>query len=58
MALQYRTILSLLDNVEPYVFDKNQIGSGTSAKSAGTVCLLDGSLPEECFDLRALALRT
>ena len=50
--------LSLLGNLEPYVLEKNQVGSGTTAKSAGTVCLLDDSLPEEYFGLRVLALRT
>jgi sarcosine oxidase subunit beta len=50
--------LSLCDNILPCIIEKNQIGSGTTAKSAGTVCLLDDSLPEEYFDLRVLALRT
>jgi glycine/D-amino acid oxidase-like deaminating enzyme len=55
-ALAYH--LSLYDDIEPCVIEKNQIGSGTTAKSAGTVCLLDDSLREEYFDLRVLALRT
>jgi sarcosine oxidase subunit beta len=50
--------LSLYGDISPCVVEKNQIGSGTTAKSAGTVCLLDDSLPEEYFDLRVLALRT
>lgn len=55
-ALGYH--LSLYDDIQACVIEKNQIGSGTTAKSAGTVCLLDDSLPEEYFDLRVLALRT
>lgn len=55
-ALAYH--LSLYDDIQASIIEKNQIGSGTTAKSAGTVCLLDDSLPEEYFTLRALALRT
>jgi len=44
--------------VEATVFEKDQIGSGTTAKSAGTLCLLDDSLPERYFDQRVLCLRT
>jgi len=50
--------LSLYEGVEPWVIEKNLIGSGTTARSAGTVCLLDDSLPEEFFGIRVLALQT
>jgi len=50
--------LSLYEGIETTVFEKSQIGSGTTAKSAGTLCLLDDSLPEAFFDLRVLCLKT
>ena len=41
-ALGYN--LTLYDHVEVTLFEKDQIASGTTAKSAGTVCLFDDSL--------------
>ena len=38
-ALGYN--LSLYDDFEVPLFEKDQVGSGTTAKSAGTVCLFD-----------------
>lgn len=46
------------DGVEVMLFEKNQIGSGTTAKSAGTLCLIDDSLPDEFFEQRATCLKT
>jgi sarcosine oxidase subunit beta len=39
--------LSDYKNVEVTLFDKDQLGSGTTAKSAGTVCLFDDSVSHE-----------
>jgi len=50
--------LSQNEDVEVRVFEKNQIGSGTTAKSAGTLCLLDDSLPYEFFEQRVNCLKT
>lgn len=50
--------LSQNEDVEVRVFEKNQIGSGTTAKSAGTLCLLDDSLPYEFFKQRVTCLKT
>ena len=36
--------LSLYDNAEVIVFEKDTIGGASTAKSAGTVCLFDDSL--------------
>ena len=49
--------LSLYKEIEITVFEKKQIGSGTTAKSASTLCLLDDSLPEAFFDLRVRCLK-
>ena len=38
-ALAY--YLSQYDQIDVTLFDKDQIGSGTTSKSAGTVCLFD-----------------
>ncbi len=46
------------ENVEVTVFEKNTIGSGTTAKSAGTVCLLDDSLTHEYWPVRLLGFQT
>lgn len=40
------------DGVEVTVFEKNTVGSGTTAKSAGTHCLVDDSLPHEFWSVR------
>ena len=50
--------LSFYEEIETTVFEKNQIGSGTTAKSACTLCLLDDSLPEAFFDQRVRCLKT
>lgn len=50
--------LSEYDNVKVTIFEKNSIGSGTTAKSAGTVCLLDDSLPHEFWPVRLLGFQT
>ena len=55
-ALAYS--LTKHEGVEVVVFEKNQIGSGTTAKSAGTLCLIDDSLPFEFFDQRVTCLNT
>ena len=46
------------EDVEVTIFEKNQIGSGTTAKSAGTLCLIDDSLPDEFFEQRITCLKT
>jgi len=48
--------ISKNENAKVTVFEKNQIGSGTTAKSAGTFCLLDDSLPFEFFQQRVNCL--
>ena len=50
--------LSQNEDVEVTVFEKNQIGSGTTAKSAGTLCLIDRSLPIDFFEQRVTCLKT
>lgn len=49
-ALGYH--LSLYDNAEVVLFEKNTIGCGSTAKSAGTVCLFDDSLNNRYWDVR------
>jgi glycine/D-amino acid oxidase-like deaminating enzyme len=44
--------LSQEEGAEVTVFEKNTIGSGTTAKSAGTHCLVDDSLPHEYWSVR------
>lgn len=46
------------EDVEVTIFEKNTIGSGTTAKSAGTVCLLDDSLSHEYWPVRLLGFQT
>ncbi|MBD3306419.1 FAD-dependent oxidoreductase, partial [candidate division KSB3 bacterium] len=55
-ALGYN--LSLYDWIEVTLFEKNQIGSGTTAKTAGTVCLFDDSLSHEYWDIRLYGFQT
>jgi len=50
--------LSKYDNVQVTIFEKNTIGSGTTAKSAGTVCLLDDSVTHEFWDVRLHGFQT
>ncbi|MDY6846848.1 MAG: FAD-dependent oxidoreductase, partial [Chloroflexota bacterium] len=49
-ALGYN--LTLYDGMEVTLFEKDQIGSGTTAKSAGTVCLFDDSMSHEFWNVR------
>jgi len=44
--------LSLYENAEITLFEKSTIGSGSTAKSAGTVCLFDDSLNNRYWDVR------
>ena len=55
-ALGYN--LSLYDHIAVTVFEKSQIGSGTTAKSAGTVCLFDDSLSNKYWDVRLYGFET
>ncbi len=56
-ALGYN--LSLYDrDVEVTLFEKDQIGSGTTAKTAGTVCLFDDSLAHRFWDVRLYGFET
>ncbi|HEC60667.1 MAG TPA: FAD-binding oxidoreductase [bacterium] len=55
-ALGYN--LSLYDDVEIILFEKDQIASGTTAKTAGTVCLFDDSLSHKYWDVRLYGFQT
>ena len=44
--------LSQNEDAEVFLFEKNTLGSGTTAKSAGTHCLIDDSLPHEFWSVR------
>ena len=55
-ALGYN--LSLYDNIDVTILEKDQIGSGTTAKSAGTVCLFDDSLLPKYWDIRLYGFQT
>ena len=55
-ALAYN--LSLYDFIDVTLFEKDQIGSGTTAKSAGTVCLFDDSLPHQFWPVRLYGFQT
>lgn len=50
--------LSQYDQVEVSLFDKDQIGSGTTSKSAGTVCLFDDSVSHEFWPVRLYGFQT
>lgn len=45
------------EDTEVYLFEKNTIGSGTTAKSAGTHCLIDDSLPHEFWSVRLFGFK-
>ena len=49
--------LSQHEDAEVYLFEKNTLGSGTTAKSAGTHCLIDDSLPHEFWSVRPFGFR-
>jgi sarcosine oxidase subunit beta len=55
-ALGYH--LSLHPNIEVSIFEKDSIGSGTTAKSAGTVCLFDDSIPHDFWQMRLFGFQT
>jgi len=44
--------------IEVTLFEKDQIGSGTTAKSSGTVCLFDDSLSHEFWPVRLYGFQT
>ena len=50
--------LSLYEEAEVTLFEKNRIGCGTTAKSAGTVCLFDDSLSNRYWDVRLYGFET
>ena len=50
--------LSLYEGVDVTLFEKDQIGSGTTAKSAGTVCLFDDSMSHEFWNMRLFGFQT
>lgn len=50
--------LSLHPNIEVSLFEKDSIGSGTTAKSAGTVCLFDDSISHEYWNMRLFGFQT
>lgn len=55
-ALAY--YLSLYEEAEISLFEKDRIGCGTTAKSAGTVCLFDDSLNNRYWDVRLYGFET
>ena len=55
-ALGYN--LSLHPNIEVSLFEKDQIGSGTTAKSAATVCLFDDSIKHDFWDMRLFGFQS
>ena len=50
--------LSLYENAEITIFEKDRIGCGSTAKSAGTVCLFDDSLSNRYWDVRLYGFET
>lgn len=50
--------LSLYEEAEVTIFEKDRIGCGTTAKSAGTVCLFDDSLNNRYWDVRLYGFET
>ncbi len=55
-ALGYH--LSLYEEAEVTIFEKGRIGCGTTAKSAGTVCLFDDSLNNRYWNVRLYGFET
>lgn len=49
--------LSEYPDAEVVLFEKNTIGSGTTAKSAGTHCLIDDSLAHEFWSVRLFGFK-
>lgn len=56
-AIAYH-LSKMSEEVGVHVFEKDQIGSGTTAKSAGTLCFIDDSLPEDLFEQRITCVKT
>ena len=50
--------LSEYEYLDVTLFEKDQIGSGTTAKSAGTVCLFDDSMNHEFWPVRLYGFET
>lgn len=50
--------LSLYDEAEVVLFEKDTIGGASTAKSAGTVCLFDDSLKNRYWDVRLYGFET
>lgn len=50
--------LSEYEYIDVTLFEKDQIGSGTTAKTAGTVCLFDDSLNHEFWEVRQYGFKT
>lgn len=50
--------LGLYDDIEVTLFEKDSIGSGATAKSAGTVCLFDDSISHEFWHMRLFGFET
>ena len=55
-ALGYN--LSLYDDADVTIYEKDRIGCGTTSKSAGTVCLFDDSLNNRYWDVRLYGFET
>ena len=49
--------LSQYPDAEVTIFEKNTIGSGTTAKSAATHCLIDDSLDHEFWSVRLFGFK-
>lgn len=49
--------LTEYEDADVVLFEKNTIGSGTTAKSAGTHCLIDDSLPHEFWSVRLFGFK-
>lgn len=49
--------LTEYEDADVILFEKNTIGSGTTAKSAGTHCLIDDSLPHEFWSVRLFGFK-
>jgi len=55
-AIAYHLVYDY-DDAEVYLFEKHTIGSGTTAKSAGTHCLIDDSVPHEFWSVRLFGFK-
>lgn len=50
--------LSLYEQADVTIYEKDRIGCGTTAKSAGTVCLFDDSINNRYWDVRLYGFET